>query len=178
MQSHKLQFQAVKTGLWLSFYHKKRDTDPGLDKLLCFCAHLPREGRGAIFHHPLCVSCHLRAAPMSSAWWRVTLAARAEGWDVRPCLSFLQTQSGPEQLETSVFYVPLALFCSLPAHRVHWLLLLSLTNAIINLRTLLLDHSNILFKTIIWKITWQRTVLLFLLWKRARFTKGLQAGLG
>lgn len=113
-----------------------------------------------------------------SAWWHVMLAARAEGWDVCPCCSFLQAQSGPEQLETLVSYVPLALFCSLPAHRVHWRLLLSLTNAIINLRTLLLDHSNILFKIIIWKITWQRTLLLFLLWKGARFTKGLQAGLG
>lgn len=105
------------------------------------------------------------------------LAASAEGWDVCPCLQFLQTQSGPEQLETLVFYVPLAPCCLLPARRVHWLPFLSLTNALINLKSLLLDCSNILFKIIIWKITWQRTLLLFLLWKGARFTKGLQAGL-
>lgn len=40
-----------------------------------------------------------------------------------------------------------------------------------------LDHSNILFKIIIRKITWWRTLLLFLLWKGARYTKSPQAGL-
>lgn len=164
--------------LCLSFYHKKGQWIQDQITSFAFCADLPREGRGAIYHHyPLHVSCHLRATPVPSAWLPVMLAASAEGWDVCPCLQFLQTQSGPEQLETLVFYVPLAPCCLLPARRVHWLLFLSLTNALINLKSLLLDCSNILFKIIIWKITWQRTLLLFLLWKGARFTKGLQAGL-
>lgn len=111
------------------------------------------------------------------AGWPVMLAASTEGQNVCPCLPLLQTQSGPEQLETWVFYVPLAPCCLLPARRVHWLLFLSVTNVLINLRTLLLDHSNVLFKIIIWKITWQRTLLLFLSWKGARFTKDPWAGL-
>lgn len=170
--------QFVKTALCLSFYHRKVQRIQDHRASFAFYADLPRDRRGAMYHdHPLRVSCHLRAAPVPSAWWPVMQAASFEGWDVCPCLLFLQTQSGPERLETLVFYVPLAPYCLLPARRVHRLLFLSVTNAPINLETLLLDHSNILFKIIIWKITWQRTLLLFLLWKGARFTKGPQAGL-
>lgn len=43
-----------------------------------------------------------------------------------------------------MFCVPLAPRCLLPARRVHQMLLLFMTNALINLKTLLLDHSNII----------------------------------
>lgn len=126
--------QVMKTGLCLSFYRRKGQQIQDQSTTFAFCADLPREGRGAIYHHhSLCVSCRPKACPVPSAWWPVLPAASAEGWDVCPCLLFLKTQSGPEQLETLVFYVPLAPCCLMPARRVHWLLFISVTNALIYL---------------------------------------------
>lgn len=97
--------QAVKTGLCLSFYHRKGQWIQDFCGSFAICAELPWEGRGAIHHH---ASSQLRAAPAPSAWWPEMLAASAEGWDLCPCLLFLQTWSGPEQWDTGVFYVPFA----------------------------------------------------------------------
>lgn len=58
MQCHNFYFQArlFKTGLCLSFYHRKGQWIQDQQTSFAFCAELPREGRGGIHHHrPPCV---------------------------------------------------------------------------------------------------------------------------
>lgn len=151
--------------------------DPGPTNTFAFWAELPWEGRGAIHqHHPPCI---LPAQSSSSTICLVTWDAGSQCWAMRS-VSLSPVSPDTEwtwaMRHSSVLCAtcPVLLAASPQSSR---LLFLSETNALINLQTLLLDHGNILFKTIIWKITWQRTLLLFLLWQGARFAEGLQAGL-
>lgn len=169
--------QAVKTGLCLSFYHRKGRWSQDQQTSFAFCAELPREGRGAIHHH--CSPCILPAQSSSSTICLVTWDAGSQCWGTRSVsLPPVPPDTGWTwaMRHSSILCAtcPVLLAASPQSSR---LLFLSETNAPINLQTLLLDRSNILFKIIIWKITWQRTLLLFLLWKGARFAEGPQAGL-
>lgn len=180
VQSHKLQLQAriTKENCVSVFTVERSNRFKIRQPPLRFVQACPKKGAEQSITTPSYASCYCRAAPVPSAWWPVMQAASAQGWDACPCLPFPKIPRGPEQSETLVLCVPLAPCCLLPARRVHQMLLLSVvTNALINLTTLLLNHSNILFKTIIWKIAWQRTWWLFLLRNGARFTEGLQASL-
>lgn len=117
---------------------------------------------------------------MSHTICLVTCAAGSQCWRVR-CMSLSPISANTEWTWVIRDFSILCATCPVlltPARRVHWLLFISVTNALIYLETLLLDHSNILFKIIIWKITWQRTLLLFLLWKGARCTKALRRACG
>lgn len=173
VQHHNLYLfpsQAVKTGL----LPQEGAMDPGPTNILCLlCRAAPgRQRSNPSPPPPVCppsseqLQHHL---PGDLGCWQAVL--RDEICVPVSCFSRHRVDLSNETLECFMCHLPRA---SPQSSR---LLFLSETNALINLQTLLLDHSNVLFKIIIWKITWQRTLLLFLLWKGARFAEGLRAGL-